>query len=79
MIIKWVSKEKKEYTMLIYCTMLIYWKKYVERKDSVSAGAVAVDTDANICKNEHVTVKLSEAYPSRLHFKMNWLFEIWTR
>ena len=29
-------------------------KKYFEREESLSAGAVAVEANANICKNEHV-------------------------
>jgi len=35
-------------------------KKYFERKDFVSAGAAALETNANICKNEHVQSEVEE-------------------
>ena len=38
-------------------------KKYFEREDPVSVGAVAVGTNANICKNEHVESEVEEVDP----------------
>ena len=38
-------------------------KKYFEREDPVSVGAVAVETNANICKNEHVESEVEEVDP----------------
>ena len=38
-------------------------KKYFEREDSVSVGAVAIETDANICKNEHVESEIGGVDP----------------
>ena len=35
-------------------------KKYFEREDSVPVGAVAVETNANICKNKHVKSEVEE-------------------
>ena len=35
-------------------------KKYFEREDSVSAGAVAVEVNANICENKHVESEVEE-------------------
>ena len=38
-------------------------KKYFEREDRVSVGAVAVETNTNICKNEHVESEVEEVDP----------------
>ena len=38
-------------------------KKYFEREDSVSVGAVAVETNADICKSGHVESEVEEVDP----------------
>ena len=38
-------------------------EKYFEREDPVSVGAVVVETNANICKNEHVESEVEEVDP----------------
>ena len=38
-------------------------RKYFEREDPVSVGAVAVETNTNICKNEHVESEVEEVDP----------------
>ena len=38
-------------------------KKYFEREDSVPVKAVAVETNANICKNKHVKSEVEEVDP----------------
>ena len=38
-------------------------KKYFEREDSVSIGAVAAETNTNICKSGHVESEVEEVDP----------------
>ena len=38
-------------------------KKYFEQEDSVSVGAVAVETNTNICKSGHVKSEVEEVDP----------------